>query len=84
LMRLHKDDLDAMLLDVTVPGMPSQEVLQDAYRIRPDLRIVVTSAYSKETVDARLSGLRAHHFVRKPFHLDDVVHLLRDTMPQKD
>ena len=83
LMRLHKDDLDAMLLDVTVPGMPSQEVLQDAYRIRPDLRIVVTSAYSKETVDARLSGLRAHHFVRKPFHLDDVLHLLRDTMPQK-
>jgi PAS domain S-box-containing protein len=79
LLREHKDDLDAVLLDVTLPGTPSREVLEEGLRLRPDLRVVVTSAYSKETVDASFAGLGAHSFIRKPFHLADVVRLLRDT-----
>jgi PAS domain S-box-containing protein len=78
LIRAHKDDLDAVLLDVTLPGTSSWEVLQEARSVRPDLKVVVTSAYSKETVDASFSGLRVHHFIRKPFHLDDMARLLMD------
>jgi DNA-binding NtrC family response regulator len=79
LIRAHKDDLDAVLLDVTLPGTSSWEVLQEARSVRPDLKVVVTSAYSKETVDASFSGLRVHHFIRKPFHLDDMARLLMDS-----
>jgi PAS domain S-box-containing protein len=75
-MRAHKDDLDAVLLDVTLPGTSSREVLEEAHRIRPDLRVVVTSAYSKETVDASFPGLRVNQFIRKPFRVSEIVRLL--------
>jgi two-component system, cell cycle sensor histidine kinase and response regulator CckA len=75
LMSAHSGELEAVLLDVTLPGKPSVEVLEAARRIRPDIKIVVTSAYSKETVDATF-GLRVRHFVRKPFHLGDLMKLL--------
>jgi len=78
LMRAHGGALNAVLLDVTLPGMSSREVLLEARKIKPDLRVVVTSAYSKETVDKTFSGLTVHHFIRKPFHLDALVRVLRD------
>ncbi len=81
LMRKHKDDLRAVLLDVTLPGISSREVLAEALRIRPDLNVVVTSAYSKELVEASFAGLRIQDFIRKPFHLSEMVRLLDEPVP---
>jgi two-component system cell cycle sensor histidine kinase/response regulator CckA len=77
-MRAHKDDLDALLLDVTLPGTSSREVMEEARRLRPDLKVVVTSAYSKETIDASFAGLNVQQFIRKPFHLSEIVRLLKE------
>ena len=74
----HADDIDAVLLDVTIPGTSSREIFYKIQETRPDLRVIVTSAYSKETVDTFFTGLRIDHFIRKPFQLADLVSLLRD------
>jgi two-component system, cell cycle sensor histidine kinase and response regulator CckA len=79
LIRAHKNELEAVLLDVTLPGISSLEILKEARRIRSNMRVVVTSAYSKETVDATFSGL-IDHFIRKPFRLSDLRRLLTDPM----
>ena len=80
LIREHRDKLDAVVLDVTLPGLSSREVFEEARRLRPDLKVIVTSAYSKETADASFSGLQVDHFIRKPFQLADMVRLLRDVL----
>jgi two-component system, cell cycle sensor histidine kinase and response regulator CckA len=77
-MQAHKEDLEAVLLDVSLPGVSSLEVFQQACKVRPDMKVVVTSAYSKETVDATFQGMRVHHFIRKPFRLGDLMRLLTD------
>ena len=76
LIRGYKDEIDAVLLDVTLPGVSSREVFEEALRMRPDVKVIVTSAYGKETVDASFAGLRIEQFIRKPFHLGDLAHLL--------
>ena len=68
----------AIILDVTLPGASSRQILEEARRIRPDLRVVVTSAYSKETVDASFAGLPLLQFVRKPFMVSEIVRLLKE------
>jgi DNA-binding NtrC family response regulator len=73
LIHAHKDEIDVVLLDVTLPGASSREVFEEAFRIRPDMKVIVTSAYGEEVVDAHYSGLRVNHFIRKPFQLDDLV-----------
>jgi hypothetical protein len=42
--------------------------------------VIVTSAYDERRVDAYYSGLRVNHFIRKPFHLDDLVRLSRTAL----
>jgi CheY-like chemotaxis protein len=80
LIRTHKDDIDAILLDVTLPGKSSREVFEEAQRLRPGLKMILTSAYGKEAVDANFTGLRIQHFIRKPFQLADLVSFLRGVL----
>jgi CheY-like chemotaxis protein len=83
LLHANKDELTAILLDVTLPGISSREILEEACKMRHDLRVVVTSAYSKETVGASFAGVAIHQFIRKPYRLGDVVRLLRDPAPSE-
>jgi len=72
----HKDEIDLILLDLTLPERSSRQVFEEALRVRPGVKVILTSAYSKETVDASFTGLRMPHFIRKPFQLDELLHLL--------
>jgi len=83
LIRTPEVRIDAMLLDVTLPGASSREVLEEAERLRPDLVTILTSAYSHESIRASFAGLRAELFIRKPFNVDDLVSLLRTTLPAR-
>jgi nitrogen-specific signal transduction histidine kinase/ActR/RegA family two-component response regulator len=80
LIRGHKNRIDAMLLDVTLPGVSSREVFEEAERLRPDLVTILTSAYSRERVTACFDRLPVNYFIRKPFHIDHLVSLLHETL----
>ena len=80
LIRNRQDHIEAMLLDVTLPGASSREVLEEAERLRPDLVTILTSAYSHESIRSSFAGLSAEHFIRKPFRVDDLVSLLQTTL----
>ena len=77
LIRASGDDIDLVLLDVTLPGMSCREIFEHTQRNRPNLKIVLTSAYPKETIDASFAGLRVEHFIRKPFQLGDLMNSLQ-------
>jgi CheY-like chemotaxis protein len=80
LIRAHKNDIDVVLLDVTLPGLSSREIFEEAGRIRPELKVILTSAYGKETVAGAFAGLRVERFIRKPFQLAELVHVLEDAL----
>lgn len=65
--------VDVVLLDVTLPGMPSRDTYENIRKIQPDIKVIFTSAYGKEVVDASLGGLSPKRFIRKPFQLGELV-----------
>jgi PAS domain S-box-containing protein len=71
--------IDVLLLDVTLPGTPSQEVLAEAKRLRPTMRVIVTSAYVEDFAAASLQG-NIERFIRKPYSLSDLLGLIRQTL----
>ena len=81
LLREHADQIDAILLDLTLPGASGVEVFQELRQIRPKARIVLTSAYDRESVSARLPS--DEHavctFIRKPYRIGELVIALRGT-----
>ena len=77
LIRTHAGPINAMLLDITLPGASAREVLEEAERLRPDLISILTSAYNYERIRDNFAGLRAEHFIRKPFRFDELANLMQ-------
>ena len=69
--------ISTVLLDATLPGVGSRHVFDSMRRLRPDLKIVLTSAYSKDSVDESFAGLTVEHFIRKPFVIADLFEVLQ-------
>jgi len=78
-IRTPQTRIDILLLDVTLPGAPSRQVFEQASRLRPEMKVIVTSAYSKETSAASLTG-KVEHFVRKPYQLGDLIDLVQQSL----
>ena len=80
LVRANRDKIHAILLDVTIPGASSAEVLAEAAKTQPAIRVILTSAYSQETLAAPMRTFEVGGFIRKPFQLSDLVEKLRSAV----
>jgi PAS domain S-box-containing protein len=80
LIRVHGGRFDVILLDMTLPGASSHEVVVEAANVRPDIGVVLTSAYSQEMVAGAMSAPQIRAFIRKPFQLGDLVQTLRSSL----
>jgi DNA-binding NarL/FixJ family response regulator len=69
-----------MLLDMTIPGASSAEVVAEATKARPDIKVILTSAYSQEMIEAAMSLRSFQGFIRKPFQFEDLVRALRSAL----
>ena len=73
-------DLRLILLDITIPGAPSREVIAEVQRVRPGVKIILTSAYSQLQSTRDLNAPQVCGFLRKPYSLADLAQLLSDTL----
>ena len=78
LLRTHSGKIDLMLLDMTIPGASFGDVVAEAARFRPDIKVIATSAYSQEMLVDKLSAPQICAFIRKPFRLPDLVKRLQE------
>jgi len=69
--------IDRLFLDMTIPGCSSHEVLREAVESWPQVKIILTSAFSKEIANESLSGPQVCGFVRKPFQFGTLLSTLR-------
>jgi PAS domain S-box-containing protein len=71
---------DAILLDITLPGMQGHEVFDELILIRPNVKVILCTAYSQETALAEFGARKISGFIRKPYRTDDLVKLLDECM----
>ena len=84
LIRRHKDSVTVVLLDITLPGATSREVLEEVRRVRPEVKVIVTSAYGPNKADASFTGMTIDSFLRKPYRLADLVSQVVRFLPASD
>ena len=80
LLRTHGREIDLILLDMIIPGASSREVIVEASRARPDVRVILTSAQSEEMMARPMTAPQVRAFIRKPFQLEALVKMLGDTL----
>jgi len=60
---------DCVLMDLTMPGKDGATALAEIREINPDLKVVMSSGYSREEVARKLAGAKIDGYVQKPFKI---------------
>ena len=76
-------DIDVVLLDLTLPGASSLEVIEEVRRALACTKIVLMSAYGLEMAPLLVSAPELRGFIRKPFELVDLLQVLRDVLSKE-
>jgi PAS domain S-box-containing protein len=80
LLRTSGGEIDLMLLDLTIPGASSQEVLAKAAVAQPKLKVFLTSAHSEEVAKPMMGVPLVRGFIRKPFRIAELAQQLRSVL----
>jgi PAS domain S-box-containing protein len=77
LFRDNESSVDVVLLDVTIPGISGPEIVEELRRIRPDVKIVLTSAFSQDRSLLLTGGQQQWGYIRKPYQFSELTRLLQ-------
>jgi CheY-like chemotaxis protein len=79
LFRTYAAQINVVLLDVTLPGLSSKDVLRELKKAKPTVNVIVTSAYGLEQTMAAFGGELTHAYIRKPYRSGELTDLIRKT-----
>jgi PAS domain S-box-containing protein len=77
--RQHKDEIDLVILDLTMPRLSGRDTLRHLLQIDPRVRVLFSSGYSAEQItESAKDGV--YGFVNKPYRPQDLVNTVREVL----
>ena len=77
MVRKHGNEISAVVLDMTMPVLDGESALSEMYKIRPELKVLMSSGYDEQDATQKLHGKQLAGFLKKPFLFPDMVRKLR-------
>lgn len=72
---LCKQNFRVVILDLRLPGLSGEEVLERIKMKHPDLPVIILTGHGNEKEREKCMGLKAHSFLNKPVDLSALVTL---------
>ena len=73
----EKKSIDLVLTDVKMPGMSGIELLKELKELKPQVPVIVMSAYNETETVVEAVKAGAYDFITTPFRLDDLEGVLK-------
>lgn len=75
--------IDAVILDMNMPTMSGKETFEKLKKIRPDVRVVVSTGYSNESLEPAMIENLIDGFLQKPYQMEELSKVLREVFDGK-
>jgi PAS domain S-box-containing protein len=80
LFEARSDEVDAVLLDITMPGLSGEDTLDALKRLKADVRVLLTSGHGEQEVARKFGRRGLAGFVQKPFRADELAHRIEELL----
>src|SRR5439155_10638694 len=70
--RARAGEIRVVLLDMTMPEVNGEEAFRELRRIRPDVRVVLTSGYDEVEATRRFTEKGVAAFLQKPYAAEEL------------
>src|SRR5215218_4515476 len=71
---------DLLITDLKMPKMTGIELLQEARKLRPDMPVVLMTAFASVQTAVEAMKLGAYDYIQKPFDGEEIKHLVERTL----
>ncbi len=78
LFRVHYQQIDLVLLDLSMPGLNGADTFQELRKIDPNARVVLSSGYDETEATRRFVGQGLTGFLQKPYNMKNLVHKVEE------
>lgn len=70
--RQHRDEIDLVLLDMTMPNMNGQDCFRALKQINPEVCVILSSGYNEQEAISAFVGQGLAGFIQKPYKLNQL------------
>ncbi len=84
LARVASEKLDAVLLDIWMPGLDGIEALKGIKQLDQDLPVIMMSGHGTIETAVKATKLGAYDFLEKPLSIDRLALVLRNALSQRN
>jgi DNA-binding NtrC family response regulator len=76
LFRQHHEEIGLVILDLTMPRMSGEETFRELKEIREDVRVVISSGYTRADAASRFDAASIEEFLQKPYRPHELMSLV--------
>jgi two-component system cell cycle sensor histidine kinase/response regulator CckA len=77
LFQVHEAAIDVIVLDLNLPRLSGREAMRELQQIRPGVKVILTTSFSKDIALTALGGLYPWGYIQKPYLLSELVDVLQ-------
>lgn len=79
----HQENIDLVFIDAIMPKMNGKEASDEMKRVRPDLKTIFTSGYTRDIFEEGNTFDEFTTFIHKPYSPNDLVTKVRELFAKK-
>lgn len=80
IFKAHQNEIDAVILDMIMPGMGGGDVFDRLKAVRNDIRVILSSGYSLDGEAERIFKRGCRGFIQKPFNIKTLSIKIREAL----
>jgi DNA-binding NtrC family response regulator len=80
---ISQKKVDLVTLDLNMPGLSGIEVLQEIKKLKPDIEVLIVTAYGTLSSAQEAIRLGARDFISKPFNVADIMAVVSKAFEQR-
>jgi DNA-binding response OmpR family regulator len=78
------DEVDLVLLDMTMPRMGGEEAFRELRKLRPRVPVILSSGYNEQDATARFAGKGLAGFIQKPYRPSELLARIREALAGRE
>jgi two-component system response regulator AtoC len=82
--QMERESIDLILMDLRLPDIEGMDLLTKAKAMRPDVPVIMMTAFSKVASAVEAVKRGAYDFIAKPFDMDDLILGVRRALAAAD
>ncbi len=71
--RTNADNIDIILMDITMPNMNGEVAFREIRRISTDIPVIFSSGYSEHDVKQQFTEICMADFIQKPYQIKTLI-----------